>query len=154
MKKTVTIILAEKNITTNPLGRIQKVSRGHAFNYLIPKKIAKMATKGQIKHLNMLHEMISNSKNLTHKKNKIIQDNINNINTIHIRKKCGSNQLIFGSISEQDIAKHILYLTGQTIDKKQITIINSKKLGKYMARIMIKDNMEVLLSLHIIPRTI
>lgn len=154
MKKSIIVILKETGRTQSPIKRIKRVSLGHAFNYLIPEKKAEVATEGKIKHLNMLHRTILKNKNAAHNQNTSIKQILENINTIHIRKKCSTKQLIFGSISEQDISAKILQLTGQRIDKKQIIVNSGKTIGKYSARIILTDSLSTLIYIHILPKTI
>lgn len=154
MKKSITVIIKENSKSQDPRAKVKKVSRGYAFNYLIPKQIAEVATHGKIKHLNMLQKIASNNRDLTYRQSISIKSRLDSAHAVHVRKKCSQEQLIFGSISEQDIANNIHKLTGQRIDKKQIIIANNKKLGKYAARVIIDDGIESVLSLRIIPKKI
>lgn len=154
MKKNITVIAKERSKTKDPIKRIQRVSMGYAFNYLIPKQIAEVATKGKVKHLNMLHDKISKNRDLAYNQNIKAKYKLKNINIILIRKQCSPSKLIFGRISEQDIATKILELTGQKVEKKQIRIIGNKKLGKHKAEIVIEENINTLLDLHILPKTL
>lgn len=153
MKKNITVVMKRKSKNHQPKDRIKQVARGYAFNYLIPKGMAEVATKGQIKHLHMLQEIALNKKNFAQQQSVEIKNKLNNIHAIHIRKKCSREQLIFGNVSEQDVAKRISELTGETIDKRQISIINSKKLGKYVVKIMVEVSIEASVNLCIIPKT-
>lgn len=153
MKKSITIIMKAKN-QRDPQERIKKVSRGYAFNYLIPQQIAEVATKGKIKHLSMLQKIASSNKDLAYSQSISIKNKLDSMHAVHIRKKCSSEQLIFGSISEQDIVRRISELTGQSIDKRQVAILSNKKLGKYVARITIEEKIEALINLCIIPKAI
>lgn len=154
MKKSIIVIIEAKSKKQDPRQRIKKVSRGYAFNYLIPRKIAKVATAKKLKHLDMLYQKMSKSKDLTDNQNTKIKRGLENIGVIRIRKTCSPNKLIFGSISVQDIALKIFQLTGQKVDKQRIVIANSKQLGKYKVKIIISDNLQVSLNLHIIPKTV
>lgn len=154
MKKSITVIMKKSREKQNPQELIKKVSMGHAFNYLIPKQIAQIATQGKIKHLNMLHRIASRNQGLIDAQNMKTKYKLESVSAIRIRKKCSSNQLIFGSISSQDITKQILQLTGEKIDRKQIMVIESKKLGKYATQIKIGNTIKASIDLHIIPRII
>lgn len=151
MKKSITVIMKAKS-KHDPQGSIKRVSRGHAFNYLIPQQIAEVATKGKVKHLKMLQKIAASNRNLTHSQNINIKNKLDRMHAIHIRKKCSPEQLIFGSISEQDIARRISELTGQTIDKRQVVMVNNKKLGQYVAKITIEEKIDALINLCIIPK--
>ena len=154
MKKNITVIMKETSKVKDPLRRIQKVSVGYAFNYLIPKQIAELTTKGKIKHLNMLHKKISESEHLVYDRNIKMKRKLESIDTIRIRKKCSPSKLIFGSISDQDVLIKIIQLTGQAIEKKQIAVMADKKLGKHKIEITIEEKIKAAIDLHILPKTI
>ena len=154
MKKSITVIMKENKKIQNPEELIKKVSLGYAFNYLIPKQIAEIATKGKIKHVYMLHAIASKNQEFIHDRNIKTKYRLERMNAIRIRKKCSDNQLIFGSISNQDIATQILELTGEKIDRRQILPFESKKLGKYFAQIKIGENTRIAVAIHIIPKII
>lgn len=153
MKKYITVILKQKNKTQDPHKRIKKVTTGYAFNYLIPKKLAEVATKGKIRHLSMLHSAISKNQNLVRSQNMKFKRKLEKAKIIHIRKKSSPSNLIFGSISEQDIISQIFQLTGQKLEKKRIAIKASKKLGKHIITVMSGDDSSISLDLHILPKT-
>lgn len=154
MKKQINVILKENNKNQDPCKRIKKVARGYAFNYLIPMGIAEIATEGKLRHLNMISSAVSSNRDLVRTQSLVVKDIVEAINIINIRKKCSPSKLIFGSISEQDIADKILKSTGKKIDKKQIIIESIKKIGKYTANIKIGDSISAKVDLHILPRVI
>lgn len=151
MKKNIEIIIKKKDVHKKPTQRIQKVSLGYAFNYLIPNQIAEIATKGKIKHLKMVENILAKKDNQIYKKNLEVKIDLEKINFLSIRKKCSHNKQIFGSISEQEIISKIFYITGQNIEKKQIKIEPIKQIGKYLCQIKIDEDMSINTEIHILP---
>ena len=151
MKKNIKVILKDKK-AQDPRKRVKKVSRGYAFNYLVPKQMAEIATKGKIKHINNLYNKISKSRDITQNQNLKLKYKLDNIGILHIRKQCSSSKLLFGSITEQDIVDQVLILTGVKISKKEISVELDKKIGIYNASIMIDENIKTLFSLNILPK--
>jgi len=151
MKKSIKIILKKKDLNKNPTQRIQKVSPGYAFNYLIPNQLAEIATEGKIKHLNMVTKNLAKKDNQIHKDNLKVKIDLEKINFLCIRKKCSQNRQIFGSISEQDIINKIFNITGQNIYKKQIKVDSIKQIGKYLCEIKIDENIDMNIEMHILP---
>ncbi len=151
MKKNIKIILKTKNLNKCPTQRIQKASPGYAFNYLIPKKIAEIATEGKIKHLTMVKSILEKKDNQIYKKNLKLKMDLEKINFLSIRKKCSQNRQIFGSVSEQEISNKIFNITGQNIDKKQIKIDSIKEIGTYLCKIKIDEDTNINIEMHILP---
>ena len=151
MKKYIEVIKKRGYTPSNKTQIIEKVTKGYAFNYLIPNGLARIVTKGELKHLKMLQESSSQKRNETDRLSLKTKKEIMQITTIHFKKKCGKNHQIFGSISESDIQDRIWHLTGQRIDKRQIIIDNIKQLGKYSCQIIITENMKASIKIRLIP---
>lgn len=151
MKKYIEVIITKNRYGQNSEKNIKKVTRGYAFNYLIPNRIAEIATKSKIKHIQMLNDLAYKKKAQINQQDLKISDSILQAQMIHLRKKCGQNQQIFGSVSEQDIQEIILNITGYKIDKKQISIETIKKIGTYICYIIINDNIKTSIKVRILP---
>lgn len=111
-------------------GDILNVSPGFGRNYLIPKKLALEVTSSNLKvieiekaRLKMKNEQESLS----------FQELIQKLNqlTLTFIRKAGEKDVIFGSVSAQDI-KEALDKLGFDIDKKKIVLDDPlKRLGNY-----------------------
>nr|WCH54811.1 ribosomal protein L9 [Hypnea edeniana] len=150
MSKKITIILKDEK-DKNQHEKIINVTRGYAFNYLIPQNIAEIATPGKLKHLNMLKQKQKQQIQINKEKADITLKHLNIINKITIKKKYGSKMQIFGQINEKEILKKIFEQTGYNLNKKQINIPNIKTVGKYQIKIKLLDSVEANLSLNVIP---
>ena len=150
MKKSIKVIIKEKH-ELNVAKRIKKVALGYALNYLIPNQIAEISTKGKIKHLNMIDQIISQKETQIHYNHLKTKHDLEKIGTIHIRKKCSQNMQIFGSISENDLIYMILHLTNKKIEKKQIIMQAIKETGIYKITITLEENLNIEIPLHVLP---
>nr|YP_010471039.1 ribosomal protein L9 [Synarthrophyton patena]UVF62868.1 ribosomal protein L9 [Synarthrophyton patena] len=151
MKKTIKVIINQQDSFLGPINTIKSVHLGYAFNYLIPNNLVEIATKGRIKHLNMLNNIKSQKANILYNKNLELKNNLKNIQKINIRKKLGTNQQIFGRITENEIIEQIIKLTGEKLEKKQIQIPNIKEIGIYNINIKIEESINTQIKLQILP---
>ena len=149
MKKYIKVILKNSHPP-----KITKVSKGYAFNYLIPKQMADIATKNRIEQVNLLSSLSTQKINRSQQKNLKINTIVNEIPMIHIRRKCGSNYQIFGSVNEQEIKELISKIIKYPIDKKHITVKQIKQLGTYLCEIMINERIKSSIRIRIIPNHI
>nr|YP_010902956.1 ribosomal protein L9 [Hypnea flava]WCH55010.1 ribosomal protein L9 [Hypnea flava] len=150
MNKKIKVILKDQK-DKNQQDKIVSVTRGYAFNYLIPQNIAEIATPGKLKHLNMLKQKQNQKIQINQDKAKVTLKHFNTIHKINIKKKHGSKMQIFGQINEKEVLKKIFEHTGYKLNKKQIDIPNIKTVGKYQVKIQLLDSVETNLSLNIIP---
>ena len=149
MKKYIKVILRNSHPP-----KIVKVSKGYALNYLIPKQMADVATKNKIEQINLLNSLSTQKINKSQQKNLRIKTIINGLTMIHVRKKCGSNYQIFGSVNEQEIQELISKAIKYQIDKKQITVKQIKQLGTYLCEIIVNEKIKSSIRVRIIPNNI
>jgi large subunit ribosomal protein L9 len=106
-----------------------EVSDGYARNFLLPKKIAKEATKSVINERQQKLEKERREKEAERQKAVELKEILSK-KTIEVRVKCGNGKM-YGSVTSQDIAK-ALAEQGFEIDKRKITILEPiKQLGVY-----------------------
>nr|YP_010850708.1 ribosomal protein L9 [Lophurella hookeriana]WGH13408.1 ribosomal protein L9 [Lophurella hookeriana] len=154
MKKKVDVILIQNNLTIGKRGSVINVARGYAFNYLIPNKIAEIATNKKIKHIQMFENIAIQQKETSNIEIKLLKDNIQKIDSISIYKKKGENNFIFGSITEKDITKWINKYTNLLINKIQIKTLEIKLIGVTHMKIQINPKVNISIPLKIIPTNI
>ncbi len=145
MKKKIQIILENKE------SELISVSRGYAFNYLIPKKNAKIPTKKQIKHIEMFQEIKRKREKINELKIQETQKKLQGIHKISIYKKMGENKLIFGSVTEKEIIKWMIEHTKINTEKVKIKISDIKTIGLQNINVSIKQNISQDLQINIIP---
>lgn len=124
------VLLRQDYESLGRLGDIVDVKEGYARNYLIPRKIAVLATEGA---LNMIKEErdqqtrrqgkeLKNAEKLATELEKV---------SVTIQMKVGEEDKLFGAVTNQMIAE-ALSEKGYTIDKRQIDLQDSiKALGIY-----------------------
>lgn len=154
MTKNIAIILKKHNIYLGKAGNVIQVKRGYALNYLIPNHIAEIASKGTVKHNQMLQRLKVDKIKATSIQANELKQKLENINKISIKKKTGTDQLIFGSINSKDIAEIIESKYKININKQNIKIPNIKQLGVYIIEIQILKDVKANLKLQIIPQDI
>lgn len=151
MKKNIQIIIKQKNSVLGPVNTTKSLPLGYVFNYLITNNIVEIASKGKIKHINMLNNIKFTQANISYNNNLKTKSNLEKIQKINIRKKLGQNQQIFGRVTESEIIEYIFELTGKKLDKKQIKISNMKAIGMYDINIRIQENINAIIKLQILP---
>jgi len=151
MKKKIQVIITSDKFNKSEQGSISNVSRGYAFNYLIPNNYAQLPSKKRLKHIEMFNKIKSKRKKIYETKIRLFEKKIEQIGKISIYKKIGENYLIFGSITEKDIIKWISLNTNLELQKNKIKIPENKSAGTNEALIEIKQNKNIMLQINIIP---
>ena len=124
------IILLQSHENLGKVGDIINVKPGFARNYLIPNRIGSLATKQNIKSL----ELFLKSQEVKEAKNRVnleaLSKKLNSL-TLKFSVNAGEDEKMFGSVTSQMISDE-LEKEGYTIDKKEIILEDSiKSLGNY-----------------------
>ena len=135
------IILLQTYETLGQIGEIVNVKAGYARNFLIPNKIASIATDDNIQYYNkwIENQKIKEAKN---RKNMELLSNQLDKLTLKFELKAGENDKLFGSVTSQMISDK-LEKKGYSIDKKEIILEDSlKEIGNHFVYIHLDENLK------------
>ena len=135
------IILLQTYETLGQIGEIVNVKAGYARNFLIPNKIASIATDDNIQYYNkwIENQKIKEAKN--RKNMELLSNQLDKI-TLKFVLKAGENDKLFGSVTSQMISDE-LDKKGYSIDKKEIVLEDSlKEIGNHFIHIHLDENLK------------
>jgi large subunit ribosomal protein L9 len=122
MAKRVQLVLTQDVRKLGKNGDLVEVAPGYARNYLIPQKIAANVTPGILKQAEKRRE-VERLRLLALKEVALTQQAaIEKVGKFSISKQVGENDAIFGTVTTAEVAEVIKSVTGQEIDKRDITI--------------------------------
>jgi large subunit ribosomal protein L9 len=129
------IILLEHMDDLGTVGQTVKVKDGYARNYLLPRKLACLATE---KNLNFYKTLIeAKQKKLAKAKGSAETEagKLSSITLTFTRKSRDQGARLFGSVTTADVAEALME-QGFEVDRKRISLSEPvKKLGEYKASI-------------------
>ncbi len=111
-------------------GTVVTVADGYARNYLFPKGLAILAEKNQVKALERRQAKIAEKTAGQKTSAEALRETLHG-KTVRIEGKVGKDSgKLFGAITSQDVVDLIKAQLGQTVDKKQVALIEPiKRLG-------------------------
>ena len=128
------IILKEDVDKLGQRGDVVKVRAGFGRNYLIPRGLAAEVTPGNVKQLQHEKRVLE----IKQKKERVLAESSRTrIETtrVSIARKTGEGDVLFGSVTNADIAE-ALALLGVVVDKRKIQLTEPiKALGEYPVKI-------------------
>ena len=111
-------------------GEIVKVADGYARNYLLPRKLALLATEGNKKVIERERVKFEAKEAEEKKVAEAIGERINSVE-VEISRKVGETEALYGSVTSADIAE-ALHAKGLELDKRKIVLQEPiKKLGEF-----------------------
>lgn len=131
-------------------GEVISVKNGYGRNWLIPQRLAQMATPGAVRAFE--DQMRQQARRRAQERNNAeeIKNQLENA-VVNIEAKVGEENRIFGTITSQQVALG-LAVQGFNIDRRIITINEDiKVLGEYTATIKLHAEVHAQLSVHVVP---
>jgi len=129
------VILLEHMDDLGTVGQTVRVKDGYARNYLLPRKLACLATE---KNLNFYRTLIeAKQKKLAKAKGsaEAESEKMSAVTLTFIRKSRAQDARLFGSVTTADIAE-ALEQQGFEVDRRRISLAEPiKKLGEYKASV-------------------
>jgi len=123
------VILREHVDNLGKRGEIVKVADGYARNYLLPRKLALLATEGNKKQIEREREKFEAKESEERKGAEAMAARMGSIE-VEIARKVGENDVLFGSVTAADIAT-ALSAKGFEIDRRKLQLAEPlKKLGE------------------------
>lgn len=112
-------------------GEIKEVADGYGRNFLIPKKLALLATPSTTSTIEAQRGITERSQAQTEAEMTERAHQIEGKEII-LKAKTGAKDRLFGSITSADIASELQNATGQVVDKKKIELAEPiRQLGSY-----------------------
>ena len=115
-------------------GEIKKVADGYGRNFLLPQKLAVLATPGALKQVEKIRSQAEIRRAEQNSELKGLADQINGI-TVVFAAKAGETGKLYGSITTQDVADAIQEKTRFEVKKQQIDMQPIRNLGEFTAHV-------------------
>ena len=142
-----TILLREDIDNVGGRGEIVKVKAGYARNYLLPRGIASLATKGNVKQIEQERAALLKKAAIERSTAEAQRDQMGTI-TLNFERKAGEHGTLFGSVTSMDIAE-ALKAKGYEIDRRKIVMKDAfKETGEYTVNV--KLHRDVILEVPVI----
>ena len=124
------VILREHVDNLGRRGEVVKVAAGYARNYLLPRKLALLATDGNKKQIERERAKFEVKEAEERKVMEAVRDRLANVD-VTISRKVGETEALYGSVTSADIAD-ALAAKGFEIDRRKVQLPESiKKLGDF-----------------------
>lgn len=129
-----TILLREDIETLGGRGEIVKVRAGYARNYLLPQGLATLATKGNVKQIELERAALLKKAAVEKATAEAQKEQMGSIE-LSFERKAGEGGTLFGSVTSMDVAE-ALQAKGYEIDRRKISLRDAiKETGEYAVKV-------------------
>ena len=143
------VILREHVDNLGRRGDLVKVADGYARNYLLPRKMALLATAGNKKVIEREKVKFEAKEAEEQKVAQAVADRLGSAE-VEIARKVGETDALFGSVTNADIAES-LAAKGFDIDRRKIQLHEPiKKLGEFKVPVKLHRDVIVTLTVKVV----
>lgn len=152
-KKTIQVILTKDVQELGKQGTLLKVKPGYIRNYLLPLKLAKVATSNLIDQFESQQKEFDLKQLELNKKCLEVKELLESFGKFTTKKKISENGVFYGKITKKHILEIITNKVNLNIElnKNQIELPEIKKLGNYVIEILLTTNVIAKINLEILP---
>jgi large subunit ribosomal protein L9 len=132
--KTMKVLLIKDVYKLGRAGDVKKVADGFGRNFLLPQKLAVLATPGAMKTSEKVRAQGEIKRTALNSELKDLADHINGV-VLDFAVKAGETGKLYGSITTQDVATGIQEQTRYEVKRQQIDMQPIRELGEYKAHV-------------------
>ncbi|MGH2775533.1 MAG: 50S ribosomal protein L9 [Actinomycetota bacterium] len=144
------IILAKDVETLGHKGDVVTVSDGYARNYLVPKGLALVASRGALKQAEQMRRAREEALRKA-KDEAVAQVALLGSSPVYISARAGEDGKLFGSVTKNDIARAVQDQLEQDVDARQVRLDESlRRLGTFSIEVHLHEEVNALVSVEVI----
>ena len=141
MAKRVQVVLSEDILSLGKDGDLVEVAPGFARNFLLPYGKALAVTPAVLKQVEHRKAKQAEQEAAIKQEALDFQTALVTIGRFTVKKQIGEDDVLFGSVTNGDVAEAIEEATKKEIDRRTITVPEIHRTGKY--KVLIKLHQEV-----------
>ncbi len=133
------ILLLEDIDNLGQAGDVLNVADGYGRNFLLPRKLAKVATAGSLKETEQIRRAGQRKRDREMGAATDLARQIDGI-TLNFRARAGETSKLYGSITTGDLAEALEKEINQEVDRRKIVTEPLRQLGEYTIEVRLMAN--------------
>jgi len=130
-------------------GEVVKVADGYANNYLLPRGLAVLATKGNLKQLESKRKLLAKKEALLKAEMEKFAKQLDG-KKVALKVQAGDKGRLYGAVTGKDVVKVIHEQLGAEINKHQLKFDGHiKAVGSYEAKIIFYPQVEAKINIEV-----
>jgi len=131
-------------------GEVVDVARGYARNYLLPRKLAEVATPAKVAEVQKRADRLARQEASTFDQAKELSATLEKTE-LRFDVKAGPTGSLFGSVTPTDIADELWAKAKIRVDRRKIGIDTIKRIGRYQVPIDVFQDVRVEVKTLVVP---
>lgn len=115
-------------------GDVKKVADGYGRNFLLPQKLAVLATPGAVKTAETIRAKATEKRAILNEEMVVVAKALEKVQLV-FGARAGETGKLYGSITSQEVADAIQKKTGYTLKRQQLDMQPLRTLGEHTVRV-------------------
>ena len=150
MAKRVQVVLNEDILSLGKDGDVVEVAPGYARNFLLPFGKALPVTPAVMKQVQHRKAKKAEQEAAFKKEALDFQTALVTIGRFTVKKQVGEDGVLFGTVTNGDVAEAIKEATQKEIDRRDITVPEVHGIGKYKVQIKLHHEVTAEINLEVV----
>lgn len=144
------VILTKDVDTLGNNGDIIEVSDGYYRNYLGPRNMAVIATKGSLADLQRRIDRIRAKAEKKHQEDLAKAEKVNALQLLTLEANAGDSGKLYGTITTKELTKVLQEKTGYEIERRNVNVDHPiNKVGEYTVYVKFSSKVSAQVKLHV-----
>lgn len=138
---SIKVLFLEDVHGTAYAGDIKQVKPGFARNFLLPRKLAVLATSDQMNRVAGLRSAASKRRDAMEVQMTALAQKLDGV-TITIEGRAGRAERLYGAVTNLMVAQELTKIAGQEIDRRRVILEPIRQLGTYQVPVKLHPGIE------------
>ena len=150
MAKRVQVVLSEDVLSLGKDGDLVEVAPGYARNFLLPTGKAVPVTASVLRQVE--HRRAKEAERLAAQKEEAIamRTALETIGRFTVKKQTGGDDVLFGTVTNGDVAEAIEAATKKEIERRDITVPEIHRTGSYKVQVKLHPEVVAEVNLEVV----
>ena len=150
MAKRVSVVLSEDVLSLGKNGDLVEVAPGYARNFLLPQGKAVPLTPAVLKQVE--HRRAKEAERLAALKQEAIdfRTALDTIGRFTVKKQTGGDDVLFGTVTNADVAEAIEAATKKEVDRRDIIVPEIHRTGTYKVQVKLHSAVTAEINLEVV----
>ena len=150
MAKRVQVVLSEDILSLGKDGDMVEVAPGYARNFLLPSGKALPVTPAVLKQVE--HRRAKEAERLAALKADAVsfRTALDTIGRFTVKKQTGGDDVLFGTVTNVDVAEAIESATKKEVDRRDITVPDIHRTGSYKVQVKLHSEVTAEINLEVV----
>jgi large subunit ribosomal protein L9 len=131
-------------------GEVVDVKRGYARNYLLPRRLAEVASPGRVAEVKRIDAERAKHEARTAEQASAIADTLTRT-VLRFEVKAGPTGALFGSVTPTDVAEEIWRTRKIRVDRRKIEMDALKRIGRYSLPVHVYEGVTAEVKTLVVP---